>query len=237
MSGEPAQALKWTKQTVAAKLRNELAVVKRFRNRAGMQITRDEIALKGMLKRSGKVNDGQKLLGFEGVAGQKYWSLLRLYYKGQLPFGNRSRRPPRDAANALFSFTYALAYQYFRGLLQGYGFDPFIGFYHTMQSRRYSLALDLVEPFRPVCDRFLMALLNQRRLDEKDFEQKGNAVYLNEQGRRKVLERFYRFMAQKGKWANFSESISLATAQRITVEKFRAAVKKKSEIIYPELSE
>jgi CRISPR-associated protein Cas1 len=85
------QAFQWTKQTVAAKLQNELTVVTRFRNRTKTAITKDEIALKGMLKRISNVGNGQKLLGFEGIAAQKYWALLRLYYKGQITFGNRSR--------------------------------------------------------------------------------------------------------------------------------------------------
>jgi CRISPR-associated endonuclease Cas1 len=132
---------------------------------------------------------------------------------------------------------YALIYQYLRGLLQGFAFDPFIGFYHQPHSRRYSLALDLVEPFRPVCDRFVMALLNQRRLDEKDFESRNGGVYLNEQGRRKVLKIFYGFLEREGNWINFSDKQSLCKAARITIENFRSAVLHKSALKYPILSE
>ena len=67
----------------------------------------------------------------------------------ELGFPGRQRRPPRDPVNALLSFGYVLVGHELQSLLDGIGFDPYIGFFHRLDYGRPSLALDLVEEFRP----------------------------------------------------------------------------------------
>ncbi|WP_148713843.1 type I-C CRISPR-associated endonuclease Cas1c [Chitinolyticbacter meiyuanensis] len=132
------------------------------------------------------------LRGLEGEAAQSYFAvfdhLIRVDHPA-LRFGGRSRRPPRDAVNALLSFLYTLLTHDCRSALESVGLDPAVGFLHRDRPGRPSLALDLVEEFRPVlADRLALSLLNRRQLNERDFRQMDNgAVLLKDDARKTVL--------------------------------------------------
>lgn len=104
-------------------------------------------------------------------------------------FTNRSRRPPLDRLNALLSFCYSILTNDCIAALQGVGLDPYVGFMHTDRPGRASLALDLVEEFRPVlADRFVLTLVNTGAVKPGDFEIRENGgVLLSDSGRKKVL--------------------------------------------------
>jgi CRISPR-associated protein Cas1 len=88
----------------------------------------------------------------------------------EIGFDGRNRRPPRDPLNALLSFGYVLAGNEIQALLDGMGFDPYLGFYHQIDYGRPSLALDLLEEFRaPLVDRLCTRLLNLRVFQKEDF--------------------------------------------------------------------
>ncbi len=79
----------------------------------------------------------------------------------------------------------------FAAALETVGLDSYIGFYHTLRSGRISLACDLVEETRCIIERFVLTLLNLQILKENDFEKQiSGAVYLNLEGRKKVLTRW-----------------------------------------------
>ncbi len=72
--------------------------------------------------------------------------------------------------NTLLSFGYTLASNEIASLLDGIGFDPYIGFFHKSKYGRPSLAADLLEEFRsPIVDRLTLKLINNRVLTENDF--------------------------------------------------------------------
>ena len=104
-------------------------------------------------------------------------------------FKGRSRRPPLDATNALLSFVYALLTSDVRGALEEVGLDPAVGYLHVDRPGRPSLALDLMEEFRPFfADRLALSLINRRQLSHKDFKTLDNgATLLTDEGRKTVL--------------------------------------------------
>ena len=86
---------------------------------------------------------------------------------------------------------YTLATSEFAAALETVGLDSYIGYCHTLKSGRISLACDLVEESRCLVERFVITLLNLQVLGEKDFEQQvSGAVWLNDEGRKKVLSRW-----------------------------------------------
>jgi CRISPR-associated protein Cas1 len=109
--------------------------------------------------------------------------------KPALRFGSRNRRPPTDPINALLSFLYTLAIHDCRSALESVGLDPAVGFLHRDRPGRPSLALDLVEEFRPLlADRLALSLLNRKQLGEGDFVTLDNgAVILKDDARKTVL--------------------------------------------------
>lgn len=132
------------------------------------------------------------LRGLEGTAAKDYFSVfddLILRNKEVFYFEDRSRRPPTDCMNALLSFAYALLTSECVAALQGVGLDPYVGFMHTDRPGRPSLALDLMEEFRPViADRFALTLINSGAVQHKHFnELESGGVLLNEDGRKIVL--------------------------------------------------
>lgn len=100
-------------------------------------------------------------------------------------FVHRNRRPPRDAVNALLSLAYSVLAKDLTVICHTVGFDPYLGFYHQPRFGRAALALDLMEPFRPlVADSAVLSAINTRMISPRDFVQVGSAVALKPEGRK-----------------------------------------------------
>lgn len=136
----------------------------------------------------------EEILGIEGNCARTYFSVFdRLITNKKVPFTFefRTKRPPLDPVNAVLSFAYTLLTSEFAAALETVGLDSYIGYCHALRSGRSSLACDLVEEARCIVERFVLTLLNLQILGESDFEQQiSGAVWLNEEGRKKVLTRW-----------------------------------------------
>ncbi len=146
-------------------------------------------ALYDMLPQIDGAHEQDELRGLEGKAAEQYFSVLNhmiLNQKEDFAFTTRSRRPPLDNMNAVLSFAYTVLAGECANALASVGLDPYVGFMHSDRPGRTSLALDLMEEFRPVlADRFILTLINTRALQAVHFEkQKDNAVFLNDDGRK-----------------------------------------------------
>lgn len=136
--------------------------------------------------------DLEVLRGLEGEAAQAYFGVFDHLIRVDGPamrFNTRNRRPPVDPINALLSFLYTLATHDCRSALESVGLDPAVGFLHRDRPGRPSLALDLVEEFRPMlADRLALSLLNRKQLGDRDFITLDNgAVLLKDDARKTVL--------------------------------------------------
>jgi len=144
-----------------------------------------------------------ELLGIEGNAGRLYFAAFAGMLKsrpsadpasaGEWPFDfhGRSRRPPRDPVNALLSLAYSLLVKELTVLAQVAGFDPYMGFYHQPRYGRPSLALDVMEEFRPlIADSVVITATNTGALSGRDFVRAGPSVALTPAGRKKFIAVF-----------------------------------------------
>jgi CRISPR-associated protein Cas1 len=132
------------------------------------------------------------LRGVEGMASSLYFKVFTLTLKQQrdpFTFHNRSRRPPRDRINCLLSFLYALVRHDCVSALTAAGLDPFVGFLHVDRPNRPSLALDLMEEFRPwLADRLAITLINRQQIGPDDFNvREGGSVEFTDSGRKRVI--------------------------------------------------
>jgi CRISPR-associated protein Cas1 len=130
--------------------------------------------------------------GVEGEAARTYFAaaplLVRADEREAFTMDGRSRRPPRDRMNALLSFLYAMLMNDCRSACEAAGLDPQIGFLHTVRPGRASLALDLMEEFRPLADRIALTLVNRQQVQADDFEfREGGAVQLADDARKTIL--------------------------------------------------
>ncbi len=133
--------------------------------------------------------------GVEGAASEDYFSRFNLLLKQQreeFVYTNRSRRPPRDRINCLLSFLYALVRHDCVAALTAIGLDPFVGFLHVDRPNRPSLALDLLEEFRPwLADRLAITLVNRQQIGAQHFsEREGGAVEFTDSGRKLVIQAY-----------------------------------------------
>lgn len=125
------------------------------------------------------------LLGREGEMASLYFSVFPYFIRNSdFHFAKRTRNPPTDAMNALLSFTYTLMTHECRSALETVGLDPACGVFHQLRAGRPSLALDLVEEFRPIVDRFVLSLVNKKQLSKSDFKTEASgAVWLKDEAR------------------------------------------------------
>ncbi|MBN1997829.1 CRISPR-associated endonuclease Cas1 [candidate division KSB1 bacterium] len=152
--------------------------------------------LKNMAKKIEKVTDLNSLRGLEGQAASLYFSALTKMFDKKWQFFGRKRRPATDPVNALLSFGYVLISNEIAAMLDGVGFDPYLGFYHQTRYGRFSLALDILEMFRaPLVDRLVLRLLHLERLKENYFSRAENsAIYLNRNGLKSFFAAFEAWM-------------------------------------------
>ncbi|MDT7858113.1 type I-B CRISPR-associated endonuclease Cas1b [Rubrivirga sp. S365] len=134
-----------------------------------------------------------ELMAAEGRARDAYYrawpAVLGPATAAAFPYDGRTRRPPQNALNAAISFGNALCYAVCLKALYRTALDPTVSFLHEPGDRRYSLALDLAEVFKPLLvDRAIFRLLKTGRLRPKHFEPRLGGTYLTDAGRRRFVE-------------------------------------------------
>ena len=197
-SDDMSRCIPIVRNVLIGKIHNQHAVLARGWRDHGGKIE-NTAAFQHAMKRLKRIphrlmieEDIDTLRGLEGEAAQAYFGVfdqLILVKSTSLRFCGRSRRPPLDAFNALLSFLYTLLTHDCRSALESVGLDPAVGFLHRDRPGRPSLALDLVEEFRPLLgERLALSLINRRQLNEKDFTYFENgAVQLKDEARKTVL--------------------------------------------------
>ena len=134
--------------------------------------------------------DVPSLMGAEGRARDAYYAAFNLIMDLEEPFQRRVRRPPDNLINALLSFGNTLLYTAALAELYVTQLNPTVSYLHEPSQRRFSLALDLAEVFRPlIVDRTVFRVVNRNMVDEGDLEALGQSagVYLGERGRRTFI--------------------------------------------------
>ena len=198
LASEPWFCLRLARSLVAGKIRNQRTLVLRNHLEPDQRLLVD---MKLMAEQALQAQSLDQLLGLEGNAARLYFRAFSGLIKAEsesdapapfrLDFDGRNRRPPRDPVNALLSLAYSLLAKDFTIACYAVGFDPMMGFYHQPRFGRPALALDLMEPFRPlIADSAVIQAINTRMITEKDFLQAGPAVLLKPEGR-KALYRAY----------------------------------------------
>jgi len=197
---DDVRRLEIARRLVAAKIQNCRVLLRRN----GSAPERDLEILRGFADRAGRVGTLEELLGIEGSAAHLYYSHFNTMLKPEdaemtvFDLGGRNRRPPRDPINALLSFVYALLTKDWTVTLQSIGFDPFMGFYHAVRYGKPALALDMMEPFRPVIgDSVVIGAVNNGEVRGRDFYRREGAVLLAPAARARLLEGYERRMATK----------------------------------------
>ncbi|AGK61242.1 CRISPR-associated protein, Cas1 family [Archaeoglobus sulfaticallidus PM70-1] len=131
-----------------------------------------------------------EIMGAEATARNAYYSAFDSILKN-FEFGKRSRQPPENEVNAMISFGNSLLYSTVLSEIYHTQLHPAISYLHEPSERRFSLALDIAELFKPmIVDRTIFYLVNKGIVSEGDFNRDLKSVLLNESGKRKFLSAY-----------------------------------------------
>lgn len=192
LAGDDLASLRIARAVVSGKLRNGRTLLRRHLPESRGEVLRQ---LADWTKRVERAESAETLLGLEGMAAKAYFASFFSLLPDQPQFDprGRNRRPPRDPVNAVLSFVYALLTKEVAVALQSVGFDPLLGFLHRPRYGRPSLALDLMEEFRPlIADSTTLTVFNNREVTADSFVFRAGGVALTETGRRSVLAAYER---------------------------------------------
>ncbi|MBX5455219.1 MAG: CRISPR-associated endonuclease Cas1 [Acidobacteriia bacterium] len=221
MSFDEAACLRFAKELVAAKIANQRTILRR--NWRGPAEERQ--AVLDRLSAARRSAEGAtrltQLLGVEGDAASVYFrafaSLLKQPENKQgaealapFRFEARNRRPPTDPVNAMLSLAYAMLTRHLTIALASVGLDPYRGFYHAPRYGRPALALDLMEPFRPIiADSVVLSVVNTGEIGPNDFVVAVTGTALTQAGRRRFVEALERRLSQETTHPIFGYQLSM----------------------------
>ena len=219
--------LRFTRDLVAAKIVNQRTILRR--NWRGEKDARRAVLdrLNAARKSTAAAGSLDALLGLEGDAAATYFrafaGLLAPPEAGgeaggsgaagggaSFRFESRNRRPPPDPVNAMLSLAYAMLTRHVTVAAATVGLDPYRGFFHAPRYGRPSLALDIMEPFRPlVADSVVLSAVNTGEVSSGDFIVAATGTALTATGRRRFVAAFERRLSQETTHPIFGYRLSM----------------------------
>jgi CRISPR-associated protein Cas1 len=219
-AADPATCHRFAAELIAAKSRNHRALL--MRNGQTPACREAATVIGDRLKRfePASLPTLDHLRGWEGGAAAVYFAafpgMLRNDAVGTFDFNARNRRPPKDPVNALLSYAYALLAKECSVALLGEGLDPWWGLYHQPRHGRPSLALDLMEPFRPViADSVVLTAINTGMIQQRHFIVNANGCAMQPAGRKALLQAWEQRLDQLFTHPEFDYRCSWRTILRI----------------------
>jgi CRISP-associated protein Cas1 len=149
-----------------------------------------------------------ELMGIEGNIRQTYYEAFDVIIN-DFEMGNRTKQPPNNEVNTLISFGNMMCYTMCLDQIYHTQLNPTIGFLHEPGFRRYSLALDLAEVFKPILvDRTIFSLLNKKQIQSSDFRMDMNRCVLKDSARKIFAKAFDEKLKETFKHRSLGRSVS-----------------------------
>ena len=224
LSDDPKASASIARSVLIAKIANSRSVLMRFmRDNPNLESSFVQRAVKYL---AGTVEDLKKemppdvMRGKEGDSARCYFEVfdnLILSQKESFRFTDRNRRPPMDEVNAMLSFVYSLLAHTVASALEGVGLDPAVGYLHRDRPGRPSLALDMMEEFRPwLADRLVLSLINLKQVKASGFtKSESGAVLMDEETRKTVLTSWHERRNEELTHAYTGEKMSIGLLPHI----------------------
>ncbi|HMT78228.1 MAG TPA: type I-B CRISPR-associated endonuclease Cas1b [Saprospiraceae bacterium] len=150
----------------------------------------------------------EMLMGIEGNIRQTYYDAFDVILN-DFAMNGRSKQPPKNEVNALVSFGNMMCYTVCLGQIYHTQLNPTLSFLHEPGYRRYSLALDLAEIFKPLLvDRVIFKVLNKKEIQAKDFDIQVNSVTLKDAARKTFVRAFEERLNETIKHRSLGRSVS-----------------------------
>lgn len=195
---DPEQCLKQIRFLIGQKLNNQLQLLKRW-SKQGLPL--DQTAINGVMNARNSVAECdsiEQLRGYEGIGAKFYFQQWKIWCQHTWQFTGRNRRPPKDPINVLLSFGYQLLFNNIEIMLETRGLSPLFGYLHKQANGFPSLALDLMEPWRPiVVDEVVMKLVLRQTIKPSDFMQTEQGCLFLDRGKKTFVQAFEQRMQQR----------------------------------------
>ena len=184
--------LKLARALVAAKIVNQRTLLLRNHSSLPTGVAADLAREAQSVVQADSVN---AVRGHEGHAAAIYFEHFSGMLKGPLSTefhaNGRKRRPPPDPINSCLSLAYSMLAHECVAALRLARLEPSIGGFHVSRPGRPALALDLMEPFRPlVADSVAITCFNRGELTEGHFLRTASGCALTNEGRRSFFNAF-----------------------------------------------
>ena len=194
LTGDNERRVRLATSLIGAKIRGQIHVLTRIARRDEAVHVADTTAHMHAWRRSlAGARTLDEVMGIEGACSNAYFDALSACVPADVTFDGRSRRPPRDLPNAALSYGYAILLSECVGALHAAGLEPSLGIAHAPTDKRPSLALDLMEQFRPLLvDQTVMALLRTRKLRPEHgvVEAEAGGVWLGGDGKKILVDAY-----------------------------------------------
>ena len=166
--------------------------------------------------------DTNELMGVEATARRAYYSIFDTVLPEGFVFGGRQYNPPNNEVNSLISFGNSLVYANIVSAIRATALDPAVSFLHEPGERRYSLALDIADLFKPLlADRVIFRVVNRNQLSLDDFESELNACLLTESGRQTFSKAFEETLEETIDHPELNRKVSYQYLLRIEAYKLK----------------
>ena len=186
---DPEKRLSLARRFVQATIQNLVRILEHYRKH-GKDVKPVMENLLQLIEKSKECVSIPELMQIEGSAWEKYYGTYELIIDG-FEFEKRTRKPPQNEINCLMSFLNSLLYTVTVSEIYHTQLNPTISYLHEPFERRFSLALDLSEMFKPlIVQRCILTLLNKKIIQDKHFRHDLKSCLLNEEGRTIVLREF-----------------------------------------------
>ncbi len=187
--------LEFTKKVSSAKISNGMKLLKDFHYNKNNPVNIDCFdKLQEYIEKISNAESIEEIRGYEGNAAKIYFREgISECLINKMGFNTRQYFPSPDPVNALLSFGYSFISREMQGILDAFGLDPYIGFFHQIKYGRASLSLDMIEEFRHCyIDRLILKLVNKKILDEDDFyyNEKRGGCYLKKDALKVFIKHF-----------------------------------------------
>ena len=194
LTGDRERRVRLAASLIGAKIRGQIHVLTRIARRDEAVHVADTTAHMHAWRRSlASARTLDEIMGIEGACSNAYFDALAACVPADVTFNGRSRRPPRDLPNAALSYGYAILLSECVGALHAAGLEPSLGIAHAPTNKRPSLAMDLMEQFRPLLvDQTVMALLRTRKLRPVHgvVEAEAGGVWLGADGKKILVDAY-----------------------------------------------
>ncbi|MEM3374265.1 MAG: type I-B CRISPR-associated endonuclease Cas1b, partial [Candidatus Woesearchaeota archaeon] len=158
-----------------------------------------------------KVDTIESIMNIEGRIWQTFYSSYEVIIEN-FEFEERSKRPPKNEINCLISFLNSLLYTTTLSQIYKTQLNPTISYLHEPFERRFSLALDLSEMFKPlIVQKSILKLINKKEIKENHFRKDLKRCILNENGKKLVLKEFDERLKEKVMHPKLNRIVSYKT--------------------------